>query len=191
MEIKPSVCGRKQNHQRFPIQKRTHTQPVRDSGQIRDIDGVVKLCPPVHAAYRIRHCRTTLPDSDSGLLMRRFAFAPIRHCTVSFQISLHRSSGIIFFSTVNFCVLTLTRCPFHPRVTAVARKRPRPFCQKCTWQVTSKHAYTLDRSRSGLTMPLFRHSVGTYPETNSHATCQGTLGHIRLSLLNHCGLILA
>ena len=85
MEIKPSVCGRKQNHQRFPIQKRTHTQPVRDSGQIRDIDGVVKLCPPVHAAYRIRHCRTTLPDSDSGLLMRRFAFAPIRHCTFAFR----------------------------------------------------------------------------------------------------------
>ena len=27
--------------------------------------------------------------------------------------------------------------------TAVARKRPRSFCQKCRWQVTAKHAYTL------------------------------------------------
>ena len=40
-------------------------------------------------------------------------------------------------------------------------------------------------------MPLSWHSVGTYPETNSHATCQGTFGHSRLSSLNHCGLILA
>ena len=40
-------------------------------------------------------------------------------------------------------VLTLIRYPFHPRVTAVARKRPLSFCQKCRWQVTAKHAYTL------------------------------------------------
>ena len=46
------------------------------------------------------------------------------------------------------CVLTLIRCPFHPRVTAVARKRPRSFCQKCRWQVTPKHALTLDRWKS-------------------------------------------
>ena len=32
---------------------------------------------------------------------------------------------------------------FRIRVTAVARKRYRPFCQKCRWQVTAKHAYTL------------------------------------------------
>ena len=35
------------------------------------------------------------------------------------------------------------RYPFHPRVTAVARKRSRSFCQKCRWQVTAKHAYTV------------------------------------------------
>ena len=68
------------------------------------------------------------------------------------------------------CVLTLMRCPFHPSVTAVARKRPRSFCQKYRWQVTPKHA------RSGLTMPLTRHSVGTYQETSSHATRQEILG---------------
>ena len=33
-------------------------------------------------------------------------------------------------------------------VTAVAHKRPRPFCQKCRWQVTPKHAYTLDPLKS-------------------------------------------
>ena len=40
-------------------------------------------------------------------------------------------------------------------------------------------------------MPLSKHSVETYPETNSHATCEGTFGHSRLSSLSHCGLILA
>ena len=34
------------------------------------------------------------------------------------------------------------------------------------------------RSRSGLTMPLSRYGMGTYVETSSRATCQGTLGHI-------------
>ena len=45
-------------------------------------------------------------------------------------------------------MLTLIRWLFHTRVTAVARKRPRSFCQMCRWQVTSKHAYTLDPTKS-------------------------------------------
>ena len=53
------------------------------------------------------------------------------------------SGGRIFFSRVNFLCWLLFRYPFHPRVTAVARKRPRSFCQKRSWQVTAKHAYTL------------------------------------------------
>ena len=40
------------------------------------------------------------------------------------------------------------RCPFHPRISAVARKRPRSFCQKCRRQVTPKHAYTLEPTKS-------------------------------------------
>ena len=40
-------------------------------------------------------------------------------------------------------------------------------------------------------MPLSRHSVGTYPDTRSQETCQGTLGHSRLSSPSHCGLILS
>ena len=41
------------------------------------------------------------------------------------------SGGRIFFSGVNFLCWLLFRYPFHPRVTAVARKRPRSFCQRC------------------------------------------------------------
>ena len=51
--------------------------------------------------------------------------------------------GRIFFSRVNFLCWLLFRYPFHPRVTAAARKRPRSSCQKRRWQVATKHAYTL------------------------------------------------
>ena len=54
-----------------------------------------------------------------------------------------RSGGRIFFSMVDFLCWLLFRYPFHPRVTAVAHKRPRSFCQKWRWQVTAKHAHTL------------------------------------------------
>ena len=54
-----------------------------------------------------------------------------------------RSGGWIFFSRVNFLCWLLFWYSFHPRVTAVARKRSRSFCQKCWWQVTAKHAYKL------------------------------------------------
>ena len=53
-----------------------------------------------------------------------------------------------FLLQSQLCVLTLIRCPFHPRITAVARKRARSFCQKGRWQVTAKHAYTLDPTKS-------------------------------------------
>ena len=64
-----------------------------------------------------------------------------------------------------------------PHVTAVARKRPRSFCQKSAGGRFHPNTHTLftQRSRFGLTMSLSRHSVGTYPETGLHATCQGTL----------------
>ena len=39
------------------------------------------------------------------------------------------------------------------------------------------HTPLTQRSRSGLTMPLSRRSEGTYQETRSHATRQGTFGH--------------
>ena len=48
-----------------------------------------------------------------------------------------------FLLKSQLCVLTYSvSIPCH--VTAVACKRPWLFCQKCRWQVTLKHAYTLD-----------------------------------------------
>ena len=37
---------------------------------------------------------------------------------------------------------------YHPRVTAVARRRPWSFCQKCSLQVTPKYSNTLDPMKS-------------------------------------------
>ena len=93
-----------------------------------------------------------------------------------------------FLLQSRLCVLTLIPCLFHPRVTAVARERPRSFCQKCR---INTHTLLTQRSRSGLTMLLSRHKVGTYQETSSYATSPVTLGHSRLSSLSHCGLITA
>ena len=54
-----------------------------------------------------------------------------------------RNSRRIFFSRVNFLCWLLFWYPFHPRVTTVACKRSWSFCQKCRWQVTAIHTYTL------------------------------------------------
>ena len=35
------------------------------------------------------------------------------------------------------------KVPVQPRVTEVARNRSRSFCQRCTWQITTKHSCTL------------------------------------------------
>ena len=82
-------------------------------------------------------------------------------------------------------MLTLIRCPFHPRVTAVAYERPRSFCQKCGCRShLNAHIPFIQRSRSGLTMLLSRYSVGTYQEMSSNATHQGTLSHSCFSSLS-------
>ena len=74
-------------------------------------------------------------------------------------------------------MLIFIRCPFHPRVTAVALKSPRSFCQKCRWLVTPKHAYILGPFKSEWTdYAAVQASVETYLETSSHQTRQGTLG---------------
>ena len=46
-------------------------------------------------------------------------------------------------NSISFFLFSLFQYLFHPRVTAVARKRPRSFCQKCRQQVTAKHTCTL------------------------------------------------
>ena len=56
-----------------------------------------------------------------------------------------RSGGGFFSPGSTFCADSYfdIRSMLHPRVTAVARKRTRPFCQKCRWQVIPKRACIL------------------------------------------------
>ena len=97
-----------------------------------------------------------------------------------------------FLPQSQLCVLTLIRCPFQPHVTTVARKRPWSFFQKCSDRLhLNMHTPLTQQSQSGLTMLLSRHSLGTFLESSLHTTCQGTFSHSCLSLLSHCGLILA
>ena len=72
------------------------------------------------------------------------------------------NGGRIVFSC-QLCVPTHIWCPFHPCVTPVACKRPRSFCQMCRLHL-NMHTSLTQQSRSGLTMPLSRHSEGTYQE---------------------------
>ena len=66
-----------------------------------------------------------------------------------------------FLLQSELCVLTLIRCPFHPRVTAVARKGPGHSAKSADGRLhLNMHTSWTQRSRSGLTVPLFRHSVG-------------------------------
>ena len=47
----------------------------------------------------------------------------------------------IFFSRIDLLCSLLFRYPFHPRVTTVARKRSRSFCQKCRLQLNTHIPY--------------------------------------------------
>ena len=69
-----------------------------------------------------------------------------------------------------------------PRVTAVARKRSRSFCQKRRWQVTAKYVHTLDPTKLGWADFLSKHCVGAYQGNGLTCNC-------RLSSLSQCGLI--
>ena len=57
-----------------------------------------------------------------------------------------RSVWRIFFFGVNFLCRLLVSVP--ARVSAVARERPRSFCQNCRWQVTPNYAYTIGPTKS-------------------------------------------
>ena len=70
--------------------------------------------------------------------------SPSKGC--EFESRQERRKNVLLHNQV--CVLTLIRFPFRSRVTAVARKGPRSFCQKCRWQVTPKHAHTFDPTKS-------------------------------------------
>ena len=98
----------------------------------------------------------------------------------------------MFFSMVNFVCSLLFGVRSTPVLPQWDAKDPGHSAKSAGGRLhLNTHMTLTQRSRSGLTMPLSRHSVGTYQETSSHATCQGTFGHSRLSSMSHCRLIVA
>ena len=76
-------------------------------------------------------------------------------------------------------MLTLIRCPFHLLLLQWHVKDPGHSVRTAGgWFHLNTHTPLTQGSQNGLIMPLSRHSVGTYPETSSHATCQGTFGQL-------------
>ena len=82
-------------------------------------------------------------------------------------------------------MLTLIRCPFHPRVAVVARIRPGHSAKSAADRFRlNTHTLSTQRSRSGLTMPLARHSVGINPELRFNDHDNRLIGAFVLVLLN-------
>ena len=93
-----------------------------------------------------------------------------------------RSGGRIFFSTVNFACWLLFGVRSTPVLPQWYVKDPGHSAKSTGGRLRlNTHTPLTHRSRSGLTMPLSRQSVGIYLETSSHASRQGKLGHSRLS----------
>ena len=103
-----------------------------------------------------------------------------------------RSGGRIFFSRVNFVCRLLVDVRSTPVLPQWHVKDPDHSAKSAGCRLRlHTHTPLTQRSRGGLIILLSRHSVGTYQETSSHATRQGTLGHTRLRSLSYCGPILA
>ena len=103
-----------------------------------------------------------------------------------------RTDGRIFLSTVNFMYWLLFGVPSTPMLLQWHVKDPGHSDNNAGGRLhLNTHKPFTQRSRSGLTLSLSTHSVGTYQEKGSHATRQGTVSHSRLRSLSQCGLILA
>ena len=103
-----------------------------------------------------------------------------------------RNGRRFFFSRVNFVCWLSFGVSSTPLLLQLHVKDPSHSAKSAGGRLhLNIHTPLTQRSWSGLTMLLSRHSVGIYQETSSHATHQGTLSHSHLSSLSHCGLILA
>ena len=95
-----------------------------------------------------------------------------------------RSGGRIFFSRVSFACWLLFGVHSTPMLPQWQVKDPGHSAKSASDRVHLDMCTPWTHwSQSGLTMLLFRHSVGTYQEISSLATQKGTLRHSCLSVL--------
>ena len=106
------------------------------------------------------------------------------------EVASGRSGGIIFSPGLTLCAVFDVH--FISMLPQWHVKDPSHFAKSAGGRLhLNTHTPLTQQSQSGLTISLSRHSVGSCLELRSHATCQGTLGHSRLSSLRHYGLIQA
>ena len=90
----------------------------------------VGRCLPATGRCRaVRYKRQCLPGFCRGAGIAQW----LEHRTRDWKVAGSNpcwNGGRIFFSRVDFLCWLLFRYPFHPRVTTVARKKSRSFCQK-------------------------------------------------------------
>ena len=106
----------------------THQPNALPLGQTGSHRGDEKPCKQFPTLSRVLRYSSVVRAPDSRLKGRGFESWQERRENFLLKGQIY----VLFF-----------RCPFHPRVTAVERKRSRSFCQRCMWQVTAKHACTL------------------------------------------------
>ena len=98
-----------------------------------------------------------------------------------------RSGGRIFFSRVNFVCWLLFGVRSTPVLLQWHVKYPGYFAKSAGGRLhLNMHTPFTQRSRSGLTMPLSRHSVGTYQAVrSSHASlnCSGQKSYNNLQFM--------
>ena len=150
------VPGRGLRWKHLALRGRLLHQPVAQSAQ-RSVSTPLRWIVKNAVSKASHSCRITCEHSESAreryikaviiIIMLGAGIAQwLEHRTRDWKVAGSNpcwNGGRIFFSRVDFLCWLLFRYPFHPRVTTVARKKSRSFCQKCRWQVTAKHAYTL------------------------------------------------
>ena len=147
---------------------------------------MVLICTQWWAIYTECISTALLKSQDSLLVERRNRDRKVVSSNPG------RSGGRIFFSRVSCVCWLLFGVHSNPLVTAVACKRPKPFCQKCRWQVIHKQAYTLDPMKlEWADYATVQAWCGNLFGRTSNAISKRTLDHCPLSSLSHCGLILA
>ena len=96
-----------------------------------------------------------------------------------------RSGKRIFFFRVNFVHQLLFNVHSTPVLLQWHTEDASQSTQSAGGRLhVNKHTPLTQQGQSELTMLLSRHSVGTYLETSSHATCQGKFVHNHLSSLS-------
>ena len=105
--------------------------------QLRNEVYFVELSELCSANYQFSQLRTGVPCLTCLIHLLPSSEPSRDSSVVRALVSLSKGHWVLF-SFFFFSFFFHFGIRSNPRVTAMARKRSRPFCQKCRWQVTAK-----------------------------------------------------